>query len=385
MDPSSCRRAARRVILSVAGLLLSGCQSAPATGVRLAISYDATPDRLRLSAYVDDGRAFGPELLPDPPRPLAAGSESVLLRLTDALHGRTLELEVEGLDRRSAVMARGSRRVRVVRGMIVETALRMTAALGCGDDRMPLPDGGCAPDEGADAATSEPSTSTDASMPDATPTDASAHDAGSSDGGCGARCMDASRPDDVAPGASVPHTGTADDAGCPASPSVCGDLRCCDGENSCSCPGDCGIPVCGDGNCCAAAGEDSCKCSQDCGRDLCATLPCPVGSDCDLTCVADATCLIDCAAANTCSAQCAAFSVCNLDCTGANNCRSKCGPNSECTIQCAGANNCDEIECGEDAACIVFCADAENCKFKRCDGTQTECPDGTLVCGRSCP
>jgi len=33
----------------------------------------------------------------------------------------------------------------------------------------------------------------------------------------------------------------------------------------------------------------------------------------------------------------------------------------------------------------VLCGDAENCEFKTCDGGETECPDGTLVCGRDCP
>jgi len=358
----------RATLSLIAGLLLCACQSETITGVRLAIRYDAAPERLRVFARANDGSAYGPELLPDPPRPLAAGSESVLLQLTDALHDRTLALEVEGLDSHAVVMARGNQRVRVVSGAIVDIEVRLNAAPGCGDDRLLLSDGSCALSDLADAAPSEPSA--DASQPNAGPPDASTSDAGALDGGCGVRCTDASRPVDVVSGASAPDTGNpVIDVGCAAS-AVCGD-------------GVCGMPACGDGKCCIDCREP--KCELTCATGASCDWNCAGADECKSKCSSDSTCLVDCTDVNNCRTECAADAVCKLDCTGANNCRSKCGPNSECTVDCAGANNCDEIECQRGAACTVRCGDAENCKFKRCDGVQTECPDGTLVCGRDCP
>jgi hypothetical protein len=370
----------RRAYLSIAGLLLAACQSETTTGVRLAIHYDASPERLRVLARADDGSIYGPELLPDPPRPLAAGGESVLLRLTDALHDHALALEVEGLDSNSGVVARGKQSVRVVGGAIVDSEVRLTPALGCPPDHMLLSDGSCAPRELADAAPPEPSA-----------------DAGSLDGGCGDRCTDASRPVAVAPDDRVPEPETGSptsDAGCGPPRAVCGDGICCasSGENAGSCSDDC-APVCGDAIC--SPSETPCVCAGDCGMPMKCELTCAAGTSCDWSCAgadecrgkcsSGSTCSLDCTDANNCNAECAADAVCKLDCSGANNCRSKCGPNSDCTIDCASANNCDEIECHGGAACTVLCGSAENCAFKRCTGTQTECADGTLVCGRECP
>jgi hypothetical protein len=32
----------------------------------------------------------------------------------------------------------------------------------------------------------------------------------------------------------------------------------------------------------------------------------------------------------------------------------------------------------------VLCSGSDTCKFKRCDGEQLACPDGSIACGREC-
>ncbi|HMI94735.1 MAG TPA: hypothetical protein VK509_25350, partial [Polyangiales bacterium] len=243
MGLSTCKLGSRGgAYLSIAALLLAACQAeTTTTGVRLAIRYERAPERLRVHAHADDGSEYGPELLPDPPRALAARSESVLLQLPDALAGRTLVLEIEGLDANEAVMARGNARVRIVSGAILDSEVQLTPARGCSGGRRALADGGCAPAEVADAAPQEPSTDGSQSNPtaDAGPGDVSARDAGPVDGGCGANCTDASRPTGTAPDTSVPDTGPPPvvDAGCAGEAARCGDNVCCAaaGEDRCSC------------------------------------------------------------------------------------------------------------------------------------------------------
>jgi hypothetical protein len=79
---------------------------------------------------------------------------------------------------------------------------------------------------------------------------------------------------------------------CPADcgSGTCGDMICCadEGEDTCTCPTDCGSIGCGDGICCVDAEEDTCNCPTDCGTGTCDDGICCAGENEDAcTCPED--------------------------------------------------------------------------------------------------
>lgn len=78
------------------------------TGVELVVSYDpaAGIDQLLVSGFLPgDVDAFEPGRVPEEPRPLTSGSDSLVLLLPDAMGGEMLTLHVDGLVSGSAALA----------------------------------------------------------------------------------------------------------------------------------------------------------------------------------------------------------------------------------------------------------------------------------------
>lgn len=119
------RRSCRSGALALIAALASCTADTQATAVELVIRYDSPPARLSVTGRSEDGTRYGPESLPDPPRPLAAREESVLLQLSDAFDQRMLDLDVAGLDAQGQVTARGSLRLRVVKGGLFERVVKL--------------------------------------------------------------------------------------------------------------------------------------------------------------------------------------------------------------------------------------------------------------------
>jgi hypothetical protein len=78
------------------------------TGVELLVSYEpaAGLDQLLISGSMPGGAvAFAPGLVPEQPRPLVDGADSVVILLPDSMGGVTLTLHVDGLVSGSAALA----------------------------------------------------------------------------------------------------------------------------------------------------------------------------------------------------------------------------------------------------------------------------------------
>lgn len=340
--------------LLFAGLLLCACESQTTTGVRLAIRYDAPPERLRVFAHASDGSAYGPELLPDPPRPLAIGGESVLLQLPPALDQRALLLEVEGLDSNAAVMALGSQVAQVVSGAIVDSEVLLIPAPSCPADRALIAGGGCAPGEIPAVAAQAPTVT-----------------------------VEPSQFHPVAPAASLSPSGAlVPDAGVP---DVVPDASAPDAGNSCSCQEDCpktACAHCGDGCCnktCPLTG-----CSQSCSDCSCSVGCKDTTGNCAVDCSADSHCEVNCDHARACSLTCAS-SVCDLDCRHAKSCQVSCTGESDCHVKCEGAENCSMVRCDGSASCLLECDTAKMCGFASCPAGAMSCPKHIFVCNRACP
>ena len=130
------------------------------------------------------------------------------------------------------------------------------------------------------------------------------------------------------------------------------------------------------------------------------------GQDCLTTCEEGATCAIaaanvdeldasvrstalaeiDCYGANTCQLSCDQGAYCATECAGTNNCDVTCRGGAECEVFCGSeANNCDQLVCKTDARCLLTCSSANNCSFAVCEGGETQCGGGVVVCNRPCP
>jgi hypothetical protein len=85
---------------------------------------------------------------------------------------------------------------------------------------------------------------------------------------------------------------------------------------------------------------------------------------------------------------------CDLRCSGCacdftceeppGQCEVKCTDGSDCAIDCRGASKCDTVECRSGSRCLLSCSGAD-CGFHKCDGGETQCAGGIVVCNRACP
>jgi hypothetical protein len=115
------------------------------TGVELFITNDPALglDSLELKGKVDGDQAFPTTVLPDPPRPLAAAGESVIILVREELAGARLELDIKGL-------AGGEKatETKIDLELIAGEVIAVPVGLGveCGETECNCGDGGCAGD-----------------------------------------------------------------------------------------------------------------------------------------------------------------------------------------------------------------------------------------------
>ena len=161
---------------------------------------------------------------------------------------------------------------------------------------------------------------------------------------------------------------------------TCGDGCCSGDEDSCSCPGDCGAPECGNGKCEACAGETPCGCASDCGSasdgQCCGGENGCNSQDCGPPALHNHLCEAcngetSCNAPDDCGASCG-DGCCNGDENGCN-CEKDCGG-----VKC-GNGLCEPCK-GEDAcSCPGDCGGPDACGDGQCCGGESACG-----CGADC-
>ncbi|MFC1611298.1 DUF4215 domain-containing protein [Myxococcota bacterium] len=116
----------------------TGTSGEKVTGVRLIVRYDAAldMDQLAVSILLSNGEtAFGPHALPDPPRALVSGEESMLIYLPDELADTVVFLRVDGLSQ-GAVVASALESVELDLQELVAAPMTLADAATCGDGRI---------------------------------------------------------------------------------------------------------------------------------------------------------------------------------------------------------------------------------------------------------
>jgi len=139
---AAANRAAMVLVVALAALgAVSGCKrnrvESDVTGVSLTIHYDVAVGfrSFRITGLVGNASAFQPGMLPDPPRPLTKGTETLVILLPDALAGQTILLRVDGLAG-DTVVGNGAQAVTLQRSRLVEGELTMGPVVVCGDHVM---------------------------------------------------------------------------------------------------------------------------------------------------------------------------------------------------------------------------------------------------------
>jgi hypothetical protein len=320
-------RARAATVAALALALIASCREDEGqhTSVKLAIDFpDETPVYLSISGRTEDGRFYGPTLLPDPLRPLAHDRETVLLRLPDAMDGELLVLNVAGLDEQSAVRMRGNVRTEVVMHTMQSAFVSLRIGAGCTSDASSSVY--CTTDAGEDDV--DPVASLDAST---------CRDALCTDGGPiaidASNELDASAPEPMPEPMPEPEPEPEPEP-MPEEPVVT-ELRC---ENM---------------------------------------------ETCDLKCPAGAHCAIDCGGARDCKPVCK-NAVCEIDCGDAERCHPSCEGKAVCEITCRG-ESCEESRCRDDAQCLLHCA-GDDCDLQ-CEHEEdrTECAGDAVACNHACP
>jgi len=120
---------------------VTGCKGrhvqSDVTGVSLAVHYDGNAGltSLTVSGFVDGAPAFPPGTLPDPPRPLTKGTETLAILLPDGLAGKTILIRVDGLAA-NVLTNSGAQTVALQRGRLVSADVMMGDPAVCGDMKM---------------------------------------------------------------------------------------------------------------------------------------------------------------------------------------------------------------------------------------------------------
>jgi hypothetical protein len=303
---NACREgmlATKLIALLALGLIASCSDDERAqTSVRLTIDYpQAAPVWLKINGTAADGQHYGPNLLPDPPRPLAPARETVLLELPDAMDGQVLVLIVSGLDEQRMLQMRGTVRTEVVRHTMQSAFVSLQLGIGCASDRSSSVY--CTGDE--DAGT--PQVPEPGALEPADPIDAGTMlepDAALPE------------PDAAAPEPEEPEEPPQEPEEPPQEPEE---------------------------------PEDSIR-----------VLRCEEGPACDLKCPGDAHCAIDCGGAKDCKPTCK-NAICEIDCSGSERCQPTCEGRSVCEITCGDAS-CEDVRCRGEAECIVHCS-GDDCEL----------------------
>lgn len=330
MAARSSRIAVSAAWLAITLLSGAGCRDEHATtGVRLTIRYEEPPALLHIAGTTEDGRFFGPTLLPDPPRTLAPQGETLLLALPDEMDGSVLSLNVTGLNDRRVARMHGFVRTEIVLHTIQSAFVSLVNDANAGRD-----DGGVSGNDDAGSPL-EPIPELDASVADASICDTEA-------------CMappalpDAGSPPQLEDAATQePDPPPTPDAEVPCSGTACAIPMQCGTENTCD-------PKCPGGESCAIA--------------------CGVVDDCKPNCK-NATCAVDCESATQC--------------------RPVCEGHGDCEITCRNSD-CGEVNCKDDARCLLRCGEVDDDE-DRCDlhcaheMDRKVCAGGVIVCNRECP
>jgi hypothetical protein len=312
-----------------------------ATGVQLTIEYgDPAPAWLYVAGQTEDGRFHGPNLLPDPPRPLAPARETVLLDLPEGMHGEVLSLSVTGLNARRVARMRGAVRAEVIAHTIQSAFVSLTVIAACAGEQIDNRE--CAPEDPFDAGgVPIPGTIDDAGM------------LGSRDattGGDGS-VLDGSVLDgSIAPDPVTPEPQPSEPA--PPGPDVPPPPMMIDAGAACS------------------------------GTDCVTAMRCGAEGACDVRCPAGAHCTIDCGEAKNCHPVCSG-ATCAIDCRDAERCMPTCEGGADCEITCQG-ESC-KPRCRGASQCLVRCH-GEDCELQcERDDERRTCDDEALVCNRECP
>ncbi len=375
-------------------LIAFGCD-ADSTGVILRIDRDRDLDQLAVAGFFEDGSVALPQVfVPDPPRPLTNEDDTVILLLPDRLEGRTIGFLVDGLWQ-GANVARGEGSVRIPAKWIVEVQIHLNRLeepgdAGIEDGSDPADVGGSADAAAADTASDPedagPHDARDAARDDAECTPRAEIVADGIDQDCDGRdtCYrdldddgfgsDLLVPDDdlVCANGSSPTSSVNSDCD-DTDPSVFPGTACDDGSStsyndSCFGPHCRGYETSGCASSCNGCTGGAC-CSHECRGSNCPE--CPIGCSCDMSCDDHHRCNLTCEPDSVCHLSVSAIDDAQLTCSDGASCDLACG-SSSCLLECLGAAFCRISSC-VDSNCVLDCVNGP-----------MSCPDGELVCNRTC-
>jgi hypothetical protein len=117
------------VLALVSAVLLMSCQD-PGSGTALYVTTEFDPallvTQMRVWGSLEDGRTFGPYVLPKQPERLLHSGETVRILLGEAANGSRASVLIEGM-RENVVLARGEGSAQVRDGYEVDVTVRLVA------------------------------------------------------------------------------------------------------------------------------------------------------------------------------------------------------------------------------------------------------------------
>lgn len=135
-------------------------------------------------------------------------------------------------------------------------------------------------------------------------------------------------------------------------------------------------------------GYQACDDDDDCDMSNASTsevLDCSGTENCDLECSGSNSCsLLGALVDDKLDAKVSHGAQAEIECYGAEECKATCeDAGTECAIDCTDTGKC-HAKCLDGASCKLDCSGSAHCHFRECDGDETVCSDGTVVCNGSC-